>query len=56
MIEESLLVPVFGCGQNLFAGMHGSLANGVHYKTVLRRIDSGMEEEFLGCKPGISSN
>ena len=56
MIEASLLVLVFVIGQNQFVGMHGSLANGVHYKTVHRSMDSEMEEEFLDCILGISSN
>jgi hypothetical protein len=36
--------------------MHDSLANGEHYKTVHRKMGSEMEEEFLDCILGISSN
>jgi hypothetical protein len=36
--------------------MHGFQAIDVHCKTVRRKMDSGMEEEFLGCRLGISSN
>jgi hypothetical protein len=36
--------------------MHGSLANGVHYKIVHRNMDSGTVAEFLACMLGISSN
>ena len=44
MLGASSLVLVFVNGQNQFLGMHGSLANGVHYKTVHRRMDSETEE------------
>ena len=56
MIEASSLVLVFVNVQNQFLGMHGSLANGEHYKTVHHKMGSETEEEFLDCKLGISSN
>ena len=56
MIEKSLLVLVFGFGQKLFGGTNGFLVDGVHCKIVRHKMDNGMEEEFLGCKPDISSN
>jgi hypothetical protein len=55
MIAASLLVLAFVNVQNQSLGMHGSLANGVRYKTVLHKMDSETEEESLDCKCGISS-
>ena len=56
MIEESLPVLAFVYGLKQYLGMYDSLVNGVHCKIVRRNMDSGMEEEFLDCKPGISYN
>ena len=56
MLGASSLVLVFVNVQNQFLGMHGSLANGVNYRTVHRRMGSETEELFLGCRLGISSN
>ena len=56
MLEASSLALVFVNEQNQFLGMHGSLANGEHYRTVHRKMDSETEEEFLDRILGISSN
>jgi len=55
MIEVSSLALVFAREHNQFLDMHGSLANGGHYKTVHRNRDSEKEEESLHCRLGISS-
>ena len=46
-IEASSLVLAFVNEQNQFLGMHGSLANGEHYKTVHRNMDNETEDSFL---------
>ena len=55
MIEALLLVLVFVYVQRIFGGMNDFRVDGVHCKIVHRKMDSGMEEDFLDCKPGISS-
>ena len=56
MIAATLLVLVFGYAQKIFGGMRVFLVDDVHCKTVRRKMDSEMEEEFLDCIFGISSN
>jgi hypothetical protein len=56
MIAKSSLVLVFEHVQKIFVDMSGFPVYGVHCKIVHHRMDSGMEEEFLGRMLGISSN
>ena len=55
-IEASILALVVVCGRKKFVGMNDFQVYGAHYKIAPRKMDSGMEEEFLHCILGISSN
>jgi hypothetical protein len=54
MIEASILVLAFGCGQNRYVGMHDSQVACVHYRIVHRSKDNGTVEEFLVDTVGIA--
>ena len=56
MIAAPLPVVVFVNEQKIFGGMNDFQEDGVHYKIVHRKMDNGTEEDFLDCKPDISSS
>ena len=53
-IGASLLPHAFVHELRRFLGMHGSLANGEHYRIGHRNVDNGMEEKFPPCMFYIS--